>query len=352
MFNSPIIDLAIALCFTYFVLSLLVSTIHEFIFSVLRNKRGKFLFQALQNLFFDSSWKDFVSKKFFNSVHIQSLMKAKDKFPSYIPAENFAMAIMDQLRQSNAALNMEQVKSFLTGKTELSESLVSGDLRKTLLSLSERAKGDINQFQKSIEDFFNNAMDRAAGVYKRSAQKFILLIAFILAASLNADTIHIARTLWENPDALTKTVDNISQLTKQIQKDSTENFTISNADSMVILDTKKIRDSLATDSTGKLLRIPIEEIKQTRIYLTRAGIPMGWTQKNFPPQDGEDGFWGWLIKIAGILITTIALQLGAPFWFDLLNKVINLRATGKKPNGGKDGGGAGQPVVVNVSSQK
>ena len=37
------------------------------------------------------------------------------------------------------------------------------------------------------------------------------------------------------------------------------------------------------------------------------------------------------MKLAGLLVTAGALSLGAPFWFDLLNKLVNLRAAGKKP---------------------
>ena len=333
MFNSPVIDLVIVLCFTYFVLSLVVSTLHEFIFSVLRNKRGKFLFGAIQNIFPDANWKDFVKEKLYNSVYIQSLMSNKDRHPSYIPAANFAMALIDQLKSSDTSpSDMAEIKAVLFNAELSKQKLISEDLRKALVSLYNRAKEDIDQFQKNIETYFNNAMDRAAGEYKRSAQKFIALISLILAASLNVDSIHIAKKLWENPDALTKTVDNISQLTKQVQKDSTNHFTITNTDNKVIIDSKRMMDSLATDSTGKTIRVPVEEIKEARIYLSRAGIPMGWTENNFPPGDGEQkNLWGWLVKLAGILLTTIALLLGAPFWFDLLNKVINLRVAGKKP---------------------
>jgi hypothetical protein len=39
----------------------------------------------------------------------------------------------------------------------------------------------------------------------------------------------------------------------------------------------------------------------------------------------------WLAKILGILFTTIAVSLGAPFWFDVLNKFVNLRSAGDRP---------------------
>ena len=37
------------------------------------------------------------------------------------------------------------------------------------------------------------------------------------------------------------------------------------------------------------------------------------------------------ITILGWIVTAIALSLGAPFWFDLLQKFVNLRGAGVKP---------------------
>ena len=37
------------------------------------------------------------------------------------------------------------------------------------------------------------------------------------------------------------------------------------------------------------------------------------------------------INILGWLITALAVSLGAPFWFDLLNRLVKLRGTGTKP---------------------
>jgi len=36
-------------------------------------------------------------------------------------------------------------------------------------------------------------------------------------------------------------------------------------------------------------------------------------------------------KWIGFLITALAMTLGAPFWFDLLNKLVNIRSGGNKP---------------------
>ncbi len=39
----------------------------------------------------------------------------------------------------------------------------------------------------------------------------------------------------------------------------------------------------------------------------------------------------WVFNFAGWLLMAIAVSLGAPFWFDLLNKLVNLRMAGVKP---------------------
>jgi hypothetical protein len=39
-----------------------------------------------------------------------------------------------------------------------------------------------------------------------------------------------------------------------------------------------------------------------------------------------------LSKILGWLLTAGALSLGAPFWFDVLSKFINIRGSGDKPD--------------------
>src|SRR5437870_4444360 len=43
------------------------------------------------------------------------------------------------------------------------------------------------------------------------------------------------------------------------------------------------------------------------------------------------GLWWSIQKLVGLLLTGLALSLGAPFWFDLLSKLINLRGAGAKP---------------------
>jgi hypothetical protein len=48
-------------------------------------------------------------------------------------------------------------------------------------------------------------------------------------------------------------------------------------------------------------------------------LGLGWGQSK--PADA----WGWITKLIGWLLTGVAVTLGAPFWFDLLKKLISIK---------------------------
>jgi hypothetical protein len=77
------------------------------------------------------------------------------------------------------------------------------------------------------------------------------------------------------------------------------------------------------------IRLNLQEIE-------KLGLPIGWTTKTNPEGTQPDSrqLWGlspgrWILRVLGWLITALALSLGAPFWFDLLNKFMVVRATVK-----------------------
>jgi hypothetical protein len=81
------------------------------------------------------------------------------------------------------------------------------------------------------------------------------------------------------------------------------------------------------------------------------GLPIGWKKNNAPlswftkPKSVIPGYfaahktWSWgnmIVYILGILMTAVSLSFGAPFWFDLLLKAINIRRAGVKPPSSTD----------------
>ena len=62
-----------------------------------------------------------------------------------------------------------------------------------------------------------------------------------------------------------------------------------------------------------------------------------WNSDAFPGMSLFSGLafpWLWAVvptHLAGWILTAIAASLGAPFWFDTLNKFMNVRAAGTSP---------------------
>ncbi|WP_413667886.1 hypothetical protein ACEN9X_25915 [Mucilaginibacter sp. Mucisp86] len=107
-------------------------------------------------------------------------------------------------------------------------------------------------------------------------------------------------------------------------------------------DTLKLKKAL--DSIKRVAHSDSLKIKQKIDYYNKT-----FTCAGNPYQNPQNKFWGWLI-------TALALSLGSTFWFDLLNRFIQLRGTGPKPqsdasNSTPDpsaGGGPGQSPTNRV----
>jgi hypothetical protein len=155
----------------------------------------------------------------------------------------------------------------------------------------------IKEFRSSLEKWFDDSMQRVTGWYKRKTQVIILCLALPICFCLNVDTIGIANSLYSDP-ALRESVVAAAEAT--VQQAVTNNSTL------------PTYAELSDKVTG-------------------LNIHLGWTTEQGDRNKKPDTGWGWLTKIFGILITVFAVSLGAPFWFDLLNKLVNLRAAGKTP---------------------
>jgi hypothetical protein len=187
----------------------------------------------------------------------------------------------------------------------------------------------------NLESWFNDAMDRLSGTYKRKAQVTAFIIGLILALLLNVDSISVATSLWREPTL------------RQAIIAQAQSYTLPAAS----------QGSTATVS-------PLQNILALETQLQALNIPFGWTFASFntaghqcsllPIKAGQ--IWGipsrdsqaqpvclrfsnlppdiisWLIKLLGMLMTAAAAAQGAPFWFDILGKLVNVRGTGTNPS--------------------
>jgi hypothetical protein len=147
----------------------------------------------------------------------------------------------------------------------------------------------------AIERPFDQVMERASGWYKRRVQLILFVIALILATGINADSFTIGQRLWKD-DVLRAAVVTQAQRT---------------------VDDTQAACAGAGATPAQAAGNCFSEVKQL-------DLPLGWS-KTSSPSTAEEG----LAKAAGILLTAFALALGAPFWFDTLSKLAQLRGTGR-----------------------
>lgn len=326
MFNSPVLELVILLSFIYFMGSLLLSSINEAIAGTFR-LRQKHLKRSLESLFFDAEWKNFIQTYIMKSPHIQSLMRGVDQYPVYIPASNFIQAIVEQFGSEN--LNSGNLETIIRNNNVLPASL-----KTVMLDLLAKAGNDINKFQFLCEDFYNSAMDRASGWYKRKFRAILLILGFSLAAIFNLDTIEIGNKSLKDNEKMEQTVDRIvSQLPNiAVSKYGATTITIKDTagnllvEQHVALDTNAVNAVMSDTTTRK------NQFNNLKVYLQQnAGYSFGYRDANDLKNKWLHSVPEFLLKLVGIIVTAFALQLGSNYWFELINKAVNIRAAGKKP---------------------
>jgi hypothetical protein len=317
MFNSPILDLAILLTFTYFMGSLLLSAVNEAIAGTFR-LRPAYLKKALENLILSPDWTAFVQNTLIKSPHIEALMKIKGQYPAYISAENFVLAIIQQLGAS------QYTSGNLTNA--INASNLPPQFKQVLIDLDAKSQSQLSLFEKELAAFYNHAMDRAGGWYKRKIRLILLILGFLMSLTLNIDTIRIANDALKDKARLANAADNITAGLRNIT--GTDSISIKDTSGNTILVQSTRLDTVFTAETPEKAKEKLTRLKA--VYQLDTGYSLGYTSWNNFLEQWKTNF---LSKLLGILITAFALQLGSNYWFGLLTKAVDLRAAGKKPNG-------------------
>jgi len=182
MFGSDILDVVIGMVFIFLLLSLVCSALNELLEALLKN-RARDLERGIGHMIGDPANASKFIDAIYNHGMVNSLFKGaypaprKGDLPSYIPAKNFALAVMDLVKSPPAGVTIPR------------------NVEDALRSAESAATGNAAKVQASLEAWFNNAMDRVSGWYKCRVQWIILVLGLIVAIALNADTLRIARSL-------------------------------------------------------------------------------------------------------------------------------------------------------------
>jgi hypothetical protein len=219
--------------------------------------------------------------------------------PSYVSAETFVDAMIGCLTGTSVAQG-HPTPTFSDLQKAI-EDLPPSKIKGALLANLVTAQGQLVKFQQGLSTWFDDSMERLSGAYKRHLKLISLIVGCLVAVVMNADTFAVGYALWASPAVRQQMVD----LASQSVKNGLPNSTASGPDDVAAA-LKKADNQL------------------------RPMLPIGWPAAL--PTGGASA-WPWFIatKLVGWAITGLALSLGAPFWFDLLGMLMNIRGAGPKP---------------------
>lgn len=301
MMGSTILEVVIGVVFVLIIFSTICAALREAIEAIVKT-RAAYLEKGIRELLNDPHASGMARQLFnhplihglflgeYNPIHANIGMAARilgRNLPSYIPSKNFASALVDiaahgTIDAASANTGAVSVASIRTTLGQIDNPAV----RRVILNAVDLAGDDVNKVIANVEAWFDSGMDRVSGWYKRTTSYIVFGIALFLAALMNVNVIGIGAHLYRND----------------------------------------LDRSLMVDQASALIKDP--DLLNDRKYITArvrdATIPIGRDYEGI--QQESFGF-----QLIGWLATALAAALGAPFWFDVLNKVMIIRST-VKPN--------------------
>jgi hypothetical protein len=227
--------------------------------------------------------------KFYKNPLIEALGSSRPgriSDPSYVSKETFTSVALQITDTIVSATTPQQILAFaqqLKAKADVTP------LEQAIATFAEETGGDLEKLQKRLGDWFDEAMERVGGAYKRWAQIATIIIGIGFAGALNVDSIAIARSLLASPQQAAMLADIAGKLPQGFSPDP------------------ELRSEL------------LKGVEQSK-------VPFGW-------QDFKSGITsaGWLLVIIGWVLTGLAASFGSSFWFDVLKRFVSIRSAGANP---------------------
>jgi hypothetical protein len=317
MSGLPILDVAIGLAFFYLVFALTCTSLNEAL-SRWFEQRPKTLEEAITRLLGgDNNLKNTV----LSHPLIQRLSRVDKngipEKPSYIPAQAFATALLDHL---TPGVDIRDQAALMQSIANLPQ-----EVGRQLEPLFQKVNGDWSDFHIEIEKWYDNMMDRAEGWYKRYVQKQTYLLAVVIVLWTNFDTLHTADRLWKDSTL------------RSVVVEQAKGRVAANPDQPAELPLASYDNPKSPDKGKPVSRNtgPLTNGEQALL-----GSVTGWSQdienlcsdiKRHSGSYMPVVSW-FLMHILGWGVSIFAISLGAPFWFDTLNRFVNIRNAGRAPD--------------------
>jgi hypothetical protein len=302
LLGSGMLEVATGMAFFFLLLAIVVSTVTELISRAL-GLRSSTLKVGIGTLLSDPNLQT-IGSEFYKHPLVKSLKgkkRLRESYPSYLHARTFASALIDTV--SRGASTVAQVQAALAAPSPIASGAnvpadpnappvvhIPDDLKRQLTILIGQAGDDMDKLRKHIETWYDDGMERVSGWYKRKAQVWTGVAAAVLIIAINADGFSVANDLLKNPTARDAFVAQATAISAQATTNG----------------------------------VPALNLQDVKTQLAPVGLSIGWDNVDMSTQGG-------LKRLAGWIITFFAVLMGAPFWFDALSRLVNLRASGTPP---------------------
>ncbi|QNI33322.1 hypothetical protein H7849_05005 [Alloacidobacterium dinghuense] len=307
---EQVLGVAVGIVLVCLLLSIIASHVREMA-AAFTARRAIVLEEAIRKMVGDSGiYERFANHPLIETISFQpatflglGFTKAPKPRPTYIASPLFTRVLLVTLAEIHSlpSTDVTAVVAKLPPDSALRQKLGA-----IILGIEHDSAACVS----AIEQWYDGTMDRVNGLYKRHTQTWLLALGMILAVAFNANLFRITQRLWTSKDAR---------------------------------DAVTATAQMYSCKDGQPCGLPDYETARSEIQ-RRLGdeLPLGydwryvqsyWRSGADPENAGLRAIAGhWIFNLVGWILTAIAVSLGAPFWFDLLNKLVNLRLAGQKPD--------------------
>jgi hypothetical protein len=265
-----------------------------------------------------------------------------------VPDDALRLALEHEIQNSLRPLHALGQDILMLQRAGLTIAMMADSSIKTALTAFHAQAGeDLNAFKNSVGSWFNDVMDHATGWYKRNTQRILIVIAVVLCTFNNVDTVSLVGHLSSNTEMRTAAATEARGFlgmpdAPPIGKPAVPGD-VPNAEE------QKSQLALKYKSALEATKLPLwwtkaewnklwDEIESAQNVAEAANdatfpVPAGKSGKAIAAVKRFSISYGWILaKVTGLLISIMAVSMGAPFWFDILNKLVNIRLVGKRPD--------------------
>ena len=283
------------------------------------NRKGKNLLKMLQRLL-DGDGSSEITDELYKHPLIKKLSVKAKRLTSYIPDDSFSKVIIDLVANNSQSEDdpdkesENKDKSYEEKFREGLQKLPNGDLKKMLNVYFEQAEQKLDLFTDEMKKWYNEYMIRVNHTYKRRLRLPMILIGFVIALFFNIDFFHISTRLWVDANlrdnvvaAAVEAEDNNPTIDSlKLSEEFFEGYKTSLALPIGWVEVFSKDEALSKEYYNKGL------VKRTNMVLCHYTGP-------------DKSCWQVFIKLLGLLASGFIASFGAPFWFDLLRKAINIK---------------------------